>query len=99
MFLCLPGCYLQNHQYSFFLAKLEISVEELRQTLDMMKEMKESGQVSEEQLVEIRKQFREMYGSDVSDLIKKATEEGAAGGMTDDEKELLDMFKWILGEE
>jgi inhibitor of KinA sporulation pathway (predicted exonuclease) len=85
--------------YSFFLAELDASMEDLKQTLDMMKDMKDSGQVSEAELVEIRKQFKDLYGSDVSGLIKKAEEEGTAGGMTDDEKELLDMFKWILGEE
>lgn len=58
----------------------------------------DSGQVSEEELKEVRSQFKQMYGSDISDLIKKASEEGAETGMTEDEKELLDMFKRILGE-
>lgn len=39
-----------------------------------------------------------MYGSDIGELIKKADAEGAGEGMTDDERELLDMFKQILGE-
>jgi len=77
----------------------EISPEDLKQTLGMMKELMDSGQVSDEELVEVRKQFKEMYGSDISDLIKKADEEGAGEGMTGDERELLDMFKRILGEE
>lgn len=64
----------------------------------MMKELMDSGQVSEEELVEVRKQFKEMYGSDISDLINKASEEGSEQGMTDDERELLDTFKMILGE-
>jgi len=77
----------------------EMSPEDLKQTLGMMKDLMDSGQVSEEELKEVRSQFKEMYGSDISDLIKKASEEGAEGGMTDDERELLDMFKRILGEE
>lgn len=74
----------------------EMSPEDLKQTLGMMKDLMESGQVSEEELVEVRKQFKEMYGSDIGDLIKKAGDE--AGSMTEDEAELLDMFKKILGE-
>ncbi len=77
----------------------EMNPEDLKQTLVMMRDMMESGQVSKEELGEVRKQFREMYGSDISDLIKKASEEGAAEGMTDDERELLDLFKQILGDD
>ena len=77
----------------------EISPEDLKQTLSMMKDMMDSGQVSQEELVEVRKQFKEMYGSDISDLIKKASEDGAGTGMTDDERELLDVFKQLLGDE
>lgn len=78
----------------------EVSPEELKQTLGMMKELMDSGQVSEEELVEVRSQFKEMYGSDISDLIKKAQDEGdGEGGMSEDERELLKVFKQILGEE
>ncbi|KAL7540719.1 hypothetical protein ACHAXR_010331 [Thalassiosira sp. AJA248-18] len=75
----------------------EMSPEDLKQTIGLMKELMDSGQVSEEELVEVRKQFKEMYGSDISDLIKKASDEGEA--MSEDERELLAMFKQILGEE
>ncbi len=77
----------------------ELSPDDLKQTLGMMRDLIESGQVSKEELGEVRKQFREMYGSDISDLIKKASEEGAAEDMTGDERELLDLFKQILGDE
>lgn len=77
----------------------EMSPEDLKQTLGMMKDLMDSGQVSEEELAEVRSQFKQMYGSDISDLIKKASDEGAEQGMTDDERELLDMFKRILGED
>ena len=77
----------------------EVSPEDLKQTLGMMKEMMDSGQVSQDELVEVRKQFKEMYGSDISDLIKKASEDGAGEGMTDDERELLDVFKQLLGDD
>mmetsp|Transcript_5476 Transcript_5476/g.12698 ORF Transcript_5476/g.12698 Transcript_5476/m.12698 type:complete len:95 (+) Transcript_5476:3-287(+) len=75
----------------------DLSPEELKQTVSMMKELMDSGQVSEAELDEIRKQFREMYGDDISTLIGKAEAEGG-DSMSDDEKALLDMFKQILGE-
>mmetsp|Transcript_23271 Transcript_23271/g.41976 ORF Transcript_23271/g.41976 Transcript_23271/m.41976 type:complete len:941 (+) Transcript_23271:172-2994(+) len=77
----------------------DMSPEDLKQTLGMMKDLMDSGQVSEEELKEVRGQFKEMYGEDISDLIKKASDEGAEGQMTDDERELMDMFKRILGDE
>ena len=76
----------------------EMSPEDLKQTVGMMKELMDSGAVSEEELAEVRNQFKEMYGSDIADLIKKADEEGAGEAMSDDERELLGMFKTILGE-
>jgi hypothetical protein len=76
----------------------EMSPEDLKQTVGMMKELMDSGAVSEEELAEVRNQFKEMYGSDIADLIKKADEEGAGEAMSDDERELLGMFKQILGE-
>ena len=75
----------------------DLSPEELKQTVSMMKELMDSGQVSQDELAEIRKQFREMYGDDISTLIGKAEAEGG-DSMSDDEKSLLDMFKQILGE-
>ena len=76
----------------------ELSPEDLKQTVSMMKDLIDSGQVSDDELSEVRSQFKEMYGSDISDLIKKAAEEGAGESMTEDERALLDMFKQILGE-
>lgn len=76
----------------------ELSPEDLKQTVSMMKDLIDSGQVSDDELSEVRNQFKEMYGSDISDLIKKADEEGAGESMTEDERALLDMFKQILGE-
>jgi hypothetical protein len=64
----------------------------------MMKELMDSGQVSKEELADIRKQFKDMYGSDIGELIKQADQAGAGAGMGEDEKELLDMFKRILDE-
>ena len=76
----------------------EMSPEDLKQTVKMMKDLLDSGQVSQDELTDIRKQFKDMYGSDIGELIKQADQEGAGASMGGDEKELLDMFKRILGE-
>jgi len=77
----------------------EVSPEELKQTLSMMKGLMDLGQVLEEELAEVRSQFKEMYGSDISDLIRKAQDDGAGEGKNEDERELLDLLKRILGED
>lgn len=76
----------------------EVSPEELKQSVKMMKELVDSGSVSKEDLKLVRKQFEEMYGSDINDLIKEADKEGAASELGEDGKELLDLFKTILKE-
>lgn len=76
----------------------DMSPEDLKQTVKMMKDLLDSGQVSQEELADIRKQFKEMYGSDIGELIKQADQEGAGASMGEEEKELLDMFKRILGD-
>lgn len=76
----------------------EISPEELKQSVKMMKELVDSGSVSKDDLKLVRKQFEEMYGSDINDLIKEADEEGAAAELGEDGEELLDLFKTILKE-
>lgn len=60
-------------------------------------DLMDSGQVSQEELTEIRNQFKQMYGSDIGELIKQADKESGTS-MGAEEKELLDMFKRILGE-
>jgi len=76
----------------------EISPEELKQSVTMMKQLVDSGSVSKDELDLVRNQFKEIYGSDINDLIKAADEEGTddSGG---DGKELLDLFKTILKED
>ena len=76
----------------------EISPEELKQSVAMMKELVDSGSVSKEELDIVRKQFSEVYGSDIGDLIKEA-DQGGADELGNDGKELLDLFKTILKED
>ncbi len=76
----------------------EVSPEQLKQSVKMMKELVDSGSVSKEELDLVRQQFQEVYGSDISELIK-AADEGGAEDLGDDGKELLDLFKTILKED
>jgi len=76
----------------------DISPEDLKQTISMMQELLESGQVSKEELKMIRGEFKKTNGVDLTELIQ------AAEGMGDEElgnegKELLDLFKKVLGDE
>lgn len=77
----------------------EISPEELKQSVTMMKQLVESGSVSKEELDLVRQQFQDVYGSDINDLIKDAEEDGSGEDLGKDGKELLDLFKTILKED
>lgn len=74
----------------------DISEEDLKQSVDMMKELVESGNVSKDELDLVRQQFKDLYGSDINELITAADEEGAGEELGEDGKELLDLFKTIL---
>lgn len=73
----------------------DVSPEELKQSVEMMKELLESGQVSKEELDLIRQQFKDANGMDLTDLIQ-ATEGMGTDELGDDGKELLDLFKKVL---
>jgi len=75
----------------------DVSPEELKQSVEMMKQLLDSGQVSKEELDLIRQQFKDANGMDLTDLIK-ATEGMGTDELGDDGKELLDLFKKVLDE-
>jgi hypothetical protein len=77
----------------------DISPEQLKQSVEMMKELIGSGSISKEELDLVREQFKQMYGSDISELIKAADEEGGAEELGKDGQELLELFKTILKED
>lgn len=77
----------------------DISPEQLKQSVEMMKELIGSGSISKEELNLVREQFKQMYGSDISELIKAADEEGGAEELGKDGQELLELFKTILKED
>lgn len=77
----------------------DISPEQLKASVKMMKELIKSGSVSKEELALVREQFKTMYGTDINDLIKTADQEGGAEELGEDGAELLELFKEILKED
>lgn len=77
----------------------DISPEQLKASVKMMKELIKSGSVSKEELALVREQFKTMYGADINDLIKAADEEGGTKELGEDGAELLELFKEILKED
>eukprot|EP00594_Rhizosolenia_setigera_P014773 CAMPEP_0178958800 /NCGR_PEP_ID=MMETSP0789-20121207/11862_1 /TAXON_ID=3005 /ORGANISM="Rhizosolenia setigera, Strain CCMP 1694" /LENGTH=969 /DNA_ID=CAMNT_0020641583 /DNA_START=170 /DNA_END=3079 /DNA_ORIENTATION=- len=76
----------------------ELSPEEIKQSVTMMKELVNSGQISSEEIKLVKEQFKQAYGQDIEDLIKAA--DGADGDeLGEDGKELLDLFKTVLKED
>jgi hypothetical protein len=72
----------------------EPNPEQLKEMLVMLKTMKDSGSIPPEELVTVREQFKESFGSGIDDILSQADK--ADGEMTDDDKELLDLMKSIL---
>jgi len=68
--------------------------EQLKEMLRALKDLKDSGSLPESELVEVRKQFKEAFGSSIDDIMKGADESGDDLGEQD--KELLDLMKDIL---
>ena len=68
--------------------------EQLKEMLRALKDLKDSGSLPESELVEVRKQFKEAFGSSLDEIMKDANDAGDALGSQD--KELLDLMKDIL---
>jgi hypothetical protein len=68
--------------------------EQLKEMLRALKDLKDSGSLPESELVEVRKQFKEAFGSSLDEIMKDANDAGDDLGSQD--KELLDLMKDIL---
>eukprot|EP00535_Pseudo-nitzschia_heimii_P006450 CAMPEP_0197173572 /NCGR_PEP_ID=MMETSP1423-20130617/453_1 /TAXON_ID=476441 /ORGANISM="Pseudo-nitzschia heimii, Strain UNC1101" /LENGTH=842 /DNA_ID=CAMNT_0042622407 /DNA_START=54 /DNA_END=2582 /DNA_ORIENTATION=- len=69
--------------------------EQLKEMLRTLKGLKDSGSLPESELAEVRKQFKDAFGSSIDEIMKGADEAGNELGEQD--KELLDLMKDILG--
>eukprot|EP00980_Cylindrotheca_fusiformis_P021510 scaffold8353_cov138-Cylindrotheca_fusiformis.AAC.41 len=72
----------------------EPSQEQLKQMLTTMKELKDSGSIAPAELEEVKKQFRDSFGSSLDEIMKES--ENAEGEMSPEDKELLELMKAIL---
>ncbi|GMH49298.1 hypothetical protein TrRE_jg3644 [Triparma retinervis] len=72
------------------------SQEELKESIKMMKELIDNKMVSEEELKQVKAEFRKSMGTDIEELIKMAEEQERSGDLDGDGKELLDLFKQVL---
>merc|ERR1712129_354497 len=77
----------------------ELSEEDVKQSVAMMKQLVDSGSVTKEEIKLVKEQFKEAYGEDIEDLIKQADSGDADDELGDDGKELLDLFKTVLKED
>jgi len=77
----------------------DISPEELKQSVEMMKQLIDSGSISKEELDLVRKQFKDTYGADISELVKAADGADVGDDLGEDGKELLELFKTVLGDD
>jgi len=72
----------------------EPNPEQLKEMLLMLKTMKDSGSIPPEELVTVREQFKESFGSGIDDILSQA--DNSEGEMSEGDKELLDLMKGIL---
>jgi len=77
----------------------ELSPEEIKQSVTMMKQLVESGQISKEEVALVKQQFTEAYGANIEDLIAAADSGDMEGELGEDGKELLELFKTVLDED
>ena len=71
----------------------EMDPEQLKTMLKELKQMKDSGAIPDDQMQEMKKQFKEAFGSSLDDVVKDAENEA---GLETQDKELLDLMKSVL---
>jgi len=72
----------------------EPNPEQLKEMLRALKDLKSSGSVPESEINEVKKQFKEAFGSNIDEVMKNASDSGEELGEAD--QELLDLMKSIL---
>ena len=70
----------------------ELDPEQTKQMLLQIKDLKDAGQITDDQLAEVQKQFEDMYGQNLEAMMSGASEED----LTPEEKELMELMKSIL---
>jgi hypothetical protein len=68
--------------------------EQLRMMLSQLKELKDSGSIPPSELEDVKKQFKEMFGSSIDQVMKDADKD--AGELSQEDKDMLELMKSIL---
>ena len=74
----------------------ELTPEQLKESVTMMRNLVESGQVSKEEMTQVKEMFKTAYGMDMEELINNADSAEVKEQLGDDGEELIEMFKIIL---
>uniref|UniRef100_A0A6U2CVC5 Uncharacterized protein n=1 Tax=Pseudictyota dubia TaxID=2749911 RepID=A0A6U2CVC5_9STRA len=74
----------------------EVSPEEIKESVKLMKELVESGGVSKEEMDLVKEQFKAQYGMDIKEIIAQADSAEVKEQLGDQGEELIEMFKAIL---
>ena len=74
----------------------ELTPEQLKESVNMMRNLVESGQVSKEEMKQVKEMFKSAYGIDMEDLIYSADSAEVKEQLGSAGEELIEMFKIIL---
>jgi len=69
--------------------------EQLKKMLRSLKDLKESGTISPDEFENVKKEFKEMFGTSIDDVVKEANS-GSGEELDETDKELLDLMKAIM---
>jgi len=74
----------------------ELTPEQLKESVTMMKNLVESGQVTKEEMIQVKDTFKTAYGMDMEEIIENADSDEVKEQLGDDGEQLIEMFKIIL---
>jgi len=74
----------------------EVSPEEIKESVKLMKDLIESGGVSKEEMDLVKEQFKVQYGMDIKEIIEQADSDEVKEQLGDQGEELIEMFQAIL---
>ncbi|GMI43998.1 hypothetical protein TrCOL_g5080 [Triparma columacea] len=70
--------------------------EELKESIRLMKELIDNDMVGEEEMKQVKEEFRKSMGTDIEELVRMAEEQERAGDLDEEGRELLELFKKVL---
>jgi hypothetical protein len=74
----------------------ELSPEQIKESIKMMKQMVDSGMIGPAEVAEMKKEFQNNMGTDVQDMITNAEELQKRGELDEDGREMLELLRTML---